>query len=55
MPPTAIAPAPRAETELQEWELDISFLESGEDVDKLIYMTDDGCGQTCQSACVSCR
>ncbi|GGM29362.1 hypothetical protein GCM10011608_12520 [Micromonospora sonchi] len=37
-----------------DWELDISFVESGEGVDKLIYMTNDGCGKTCQSACTSC-
>ncbi|SCE95688.1 FxLD family lantipeptide [Micromonospora echinospora] len=34
-----------------DWELDITFIESGESVDKLIYMTNDGCGKTCQSAC----
>ncbi|MFV2104085.1 FxLD family lanthipeptide [Micromonospora sp. LOL_024] len=34
-----------------DWELDVTFVESGEGVDKLIYMTNDGCGKTCQSAC----
>ncbi|WP_220039573.1 FxLD family lanthipeptide [Micromonospora endophytica] len=34
-----------------DWELDVTFVESGESVDKLIYMTNDGCGKTCQSAC----
>ncbi|QKW12217.1 FxLD family lanthipeptide [Verrucosispora sp. NA02020] len=34
-----------------DWELDVTFIESGESVDKLIYMTNDGCGKTCQSAC----
>lgn len=38
-----------------EWDLDVSFIESGDDIDKLIYMTDDNCGSTCQSACTSCR
>lgn len=34
-----------------DWELDVTFIECGESVDKLIYMTNDGCGKTCQSAC----
>ncbi|MFG2059391.1 FxLD family lanthipeptide [Micromonospora sp. NPDC048930] len=34
-----------------DWELDVTFVESGEGIDKLIYMTNDGCGKTCQSAC----
>jgi FxLD family lantipeptide len=34
-----------------EWDLDITFVESGASVDKLIYMTNDGCGKTCESAC----
>jgi FxLD family lantipeptide len=37
--------------DLGEWELDITIIESGPAADKLIYMTDDGCGSTCQSAC----
>ncbi|WP_434740731.1 FxLD family lanthipeptide [Micromonospora sp. SH-82] len=37
-----------------DWELDVTFVESGAGVDKLIYMTNDGCGKTCQSACTSC-
>jgi len=34
-----------------DWELDVTFVEAGDTVDKLIYMTNDGCGSTCQSAC----
>lgn len=59
---TTEAPQARSVTALAEWnastewDLDVSFLESGDDIDKLIYMTDDGCGRTCQSACSnSCR
>ena len=38
--------------ELSAWtELDITIVESGPTADRLIQMTDDGCGQTCQSAC----
>lgn len=33
------------------WDLDVSIVESGPEADKLIQMTDDGCGKTCQSAC----
>ena len=32
-------------------DLDIEFLEAGDTVEHLIYMTDDECGKTCQSAC----
>jgi FxLD family lantipeptide len=52
---TAEPPQAQPATALAEWDLDVSFIESGDDIDKLIYMTDDGCGQTCQSACNSCR
>ncbi len=34
-----------------EWDLDVSIVESGPAADMLIRVTDDGCGQTCQSAC----
>lgn len=34
-----------------DWELDVSIVESGPAADRLIRMTDDGCGATCQSAC----
>ena len=33
------------------WDLDVSIVESGPEADRLIQMTDDGCGKTCQSAC----
>ena len=35
------------------WELDVSIVESGPEADRLIRMTDDGCGQSCQSACTN--
>ncbi|MEV6987273.1 FxLD family lanthipeptide [Sphaerisporangium sp. NPDC051017] len=41
------------EVDFGEWDLDVSIVESGPAADKLIRMTDDGCGQTCQSACMS--
>ncbi|MFI0484344.1 FxLD family lanthipeptide [Actinomadura sp. 9N215] len=34
-----------------QFELDITIIESGPEADQLIRMTDDGCGSTCQSAC----
>ena len=34
-----------------DFDLDVAFVEVGSSVEKLIYMTDDGCGTTCQSAC----
>lgn len=47
--------APMA-TPVDEFDLDVAFIESGEEIDKLIHMTDDGCGSSCQSACSnSCR
>jgi FxLD family lantipeptide len=36
---------------VDEWELDITIVEGGAEADKLLVMTDDGCGSTCQSAC----
>lgn len=36
---------------LAGFDLDISIVESGSEADQLIYLTDDGCGATCQSAC----
>ncbi|GLZ16064.1 hypothetical protein Acsp04_62990 [Actinomadura sp. NBRC 104425] len=44
-------PAAIPEADLDEWDLDVSIVESGPSADKLIRMTDDGCGSTCQSAC----
>ncbi|ROO52896.1 FxLD family lantipeptide [Micromonospora sp. Llam0] len=51
---TSILPATAGtddEFDTDGWELDVTFVESGESVDTLIYMTNDGCGKTCQSAC----
>ncbi|QHC26378.1 FxLD family lanthipeptide [Streptomyces sp. GS7] len=39
------------EGDLKGWDLDVSIVESGPSADRLIRMTDDGCGQTCESAC----
>ncbi|QSB12854.1 FxLD family lanthipeptide [Natronosporangium hydrolyticum] len=36
-----------------DWELDIKFIEAGDAVKHLIYMTNDQCGTTCQSACTN--
>jgi len=44
-------PATTTAAGFEEWELDISIVESGPEADKLIRMTDDNCGATCQSAC----
>lgn len=35
------------------FELDVTIVEAGPEADRLIRMTDDGCGQTCESACGS--
>lgn len=44
------------ETLRDDWDLDMEFVEVGETVDHLIYMTDDQCGATCRSACpATCR
>jgi FxLD family lantipeptide len=49
------APAPVVDPEsvldLDEFDLDVTVVESGQLVEELIRMTDDGCGTTCQSAC----
>lgn len=42
---------PEGGVEPDDWTLDVTFVEAGPTVDKLIYMTNDGCGSTCQSAC----
>ncbi|MFC0862229.1 FxLD family lanthipeptide [Sphaerimonospora cavernae] len=48
----APAPAPAQILEdLSDWDLDVSIVESGPAADRLIQMTDDNCGKTCQSAC----
>ncbi|TDC08065.1 FxLD family lantipeptide [Nonomuraea longispora] len=48
--PAVPPPAPALDIE-PDFELDITFVESGPEADRLIRMTDDGCGKTCQSAC----
>lgn len=35
-----------------EFDLDVSIVESGPVVTELMRLTDDGCGQTCESACM---
>jgi FxLD family lantipeptide len=37
-----------------DWDLDVSIIESGPEADRIIRMTDDNCTTTCQSACTSC-
>lgn len=39
---------------LDDFDLDITFIEAGGTVDHIIKMTEDGCGSTCESACTSC-
>lgn len=39
---------------LDDFDLDIEFIEAGSTVDHIIKMTNDNCGTTCQSACTSC-
>lgn len=43
------------ETGLEEWDLDVTIVESGPAADQLIRMTDDGCNSTCATACTSCQ
>ncbi|MGH8906601.1 MAG: FxLD family lanthipeptide [Egibacteraceae bacterium] len=35
-----------------EFDLDVSIVESGPVVAELMRITDDGCGSTCESACM---
>jgi FxLD family lantipeptide len=42
------------ELELDDWDLDVTIVESGPAADQLIRMTDDGCNSTCATACTSC-
>jgi FxLD family lantipeptide len=37
--------------QLDDWDLDVTIIESGPEADRLIRMTDDNCTATCQSAC----
>jgi FxLD family lantipeptide len=36
-----------------DWDLDVTIIESGPEADRLIRMTDDGCTSSCQSACAT--
>lgn len=45
--------SPDTAKEFADWEFDVALVESGPEANRLIQMTDDGCGQTCQSACSS--
>ena len=44
--------APKPETPL-DFELDVQVVQDGPVVPELMLNTDDGCGSTCQGACVS--
>jgi FxLD family lantipeptide len=48
---TSDPPEAGQEGDFEGWDLDVSIVESGPSADRLIRMTDDGCGQTCESAC----
>lgn len=39
---------------LDDFDLDIEFIEAGGTVEHIIKMTEDNCGSTCASACTSC-
>jgi FxLD family lantipeptide len=41
------------ELTLDDWDLDVTIIESGPEADRLIRMTDDGCTSSCQSACAT--
>ncbi|MFB4315122.1 FxLD family lanthipeptide [Actinomadura sp. 21ATH] len=43
----------REPLEADEFDLDISVLESGDASADLIVLTDDGCGSTCASPCAT--
>lgn len=46
---TAVVPGtPAADS---EFDLDVSIVESAPVVDELMRITDDNCGQTCETAC----
>jgi FxLD family lantipeptide len=50
LPPVATQPG----TQLDDFDLDVQFAESGQALDVLVQLTGDNCGSTCESACVSC-
>jgi FxLD family lantipeptide len=39
---------------LDDFDLDIEFIEAGGTVEHIIKMTEDNCGSSCESACTSC-
>lgn len=49
-----VQPAVGASQALDDFDLDISFIEAGGTVEHIIKMTEDNCGSTCESACTSC-
>jgi FxLD family lantipeptide len=55
---SVLIPEPTAaqldDRDLDDWELDVTIVESGPAADQLIRMTDDGCNSTCATACLSC-
>ena len=48
---TGASAAPAADS---EFDLDVSIVESGPVIAELMRLTDDNCGNTCESACTSC-
>lgn len=52
----AAGPAPALDMGqvLDDFDLDITFVEAGGTVEHIIKMTEDNCGSTCESACTSC-
>lgn len=38
-----------------EFELDVTLVESGPVIPELLASTSDNCGKTCQTACTSCK
>jgi FxLD family lantipeptide len=51
---TKAAAVPGTETD-PDFELAVSIVETGPVIADLMRSTDDNCGQTCESACTSCR
>lgn len=51
----AATPAELAEDLDFDFDLDVRIIESAQVVPDLMRSTDDNCGATCASACVSCR
>jgi FxLD family lantipeptide len=53
-PATDVRPATGIGQTLDDFDLDIEFIEAGGTVEHIIKMTEDNCGSTCASACTSC-